>query len=192
VGWLVLETVIRTRIKFNPNLCLAHSPFFNSTSDPILSNNKDITMLSRTRAVIPLVARSSSRAFAASKVNAGGGFWKSTKNQSHEEDAKHWTYPISYATEEEIAQQAVKSAKRLAESAEEASRHPDYENQTIAMQELMDLEDAAQEQEPKEELMSFRPHETFPVDTVEQIAKEKKERAARKAKQDDVRYHAWE
>jgi hypothetical protein len=154
-------------------------------------------MLSSTRAVIvPLVARSSSRALGASKVNAGDGrFWMSTnKKQSHEEDAKHWTYPISYATEEEIADQAKKRAKRLAESAEEESRHPDYEHHTntIAMQELMDLEDAAQEQEPKEEQMNFRPHETFPVDTVDQIAKEKEERAAQKAKQDKIRHHGWE
>jgi hypothetical protein len=60
------------------------------------------------------------------------------------------------------------------------------------MQELMDLEDAAQEQEPKEELMSFRPRETFPDNTVEQIVKEKEERAAQKAKQDGIRHHAWE
>jgi hypothetical protein len=76
-------------------------------------------MLSSTRTVIPLVARLSSRAFAASKVNAGGSLWMSTKNQGHEEDAKHWTYPISYATEEEIQHQAEKRAIRLAGSAEE-------------------------------------------------------------------------
>jgi hypothetical protein len=138
---------------------------------------------------------------------------------------------------EEIELQAKKSARCLAESAEEESHHPDYENHPIPMQDVdkeMELQakgtarrlaesaeavdkipdehhfSAVEEQEaialefkPRNEEREplVIPHMTFPVnyptvEHIESIAKVKAEDeqavAARKAKEDEIRHHAWE
>lgn len=95
---------------------------------------------------------------------------------------------------------AKQRAEWLAEEAEEESSHPDYENHSIPIEEVdkeLDEQDLQMRDTPNEEISLFTPHITFPVnyptvEQIERITKAKAEMEQIKAKEDDVRHHAWE
>jgi len=76
-------------------------------------------------------------------IQARKEYYEEVRRQ-HEEDAKHWTYPVSYPTEEEVTHQKERRAERMKESAKTEAVLPD-EHHCITP-EILDKEIEQQQQ----------------------------------------------
>ena len=90
--------------------------------------------------------------------------YKAEVKHQHEEDAKHWTYPISYPTQEEVVHQAELYSEHMAASAKAEAGLPDEHH--VIPPEILEKE-IQQRQRKKEQqrvgILNQVPHPFFPL-----------------------------